>query len=270
LKPNQPLGLRFYERVDNGDVPPISLEGMRQLDAYLQEALAMPDTKLGSLPARAVKATEIVQAMQASGSLYESLAARFEDSFLEPLFEKCWKLVVQYIPSFLEEEIVQILGARNTLLLEDLSAAERWKLLHKATFKVRGLRGVAAKEREFNKLMTLVNLLSSNPQFADAFGRTYSYDKLFARILRASGNDPSMLELDEPIEEQIDTGNGSEPAEGEAGAPPAGAPPTMAAGQLNPALPGASGASPPNIPAQADQGAASAFAPNNPNAGGGA
>jgi hypothetical protein len=250
LKPNTPQGLQFYERVDNGEAPQISLENLTRLEGYLQESLAMPDTKLGQLPQRATKATEVVQAMQSAGSLYESFAARFEDTFLEPLFEKCWKMIIQYADedTFLDDELVQILGPTNTLRLMDLTQADRFKLLSKAHFRVRGLRGVASRERTFNKLMTVVNLLSSNQQFADNFGQTKDFTKLWDQLLRATGTDPSSLDLDEVEEEAT-----------------AQAEQDVAAGQLNPALAPSSGASQPNVPdAAAAAGAATQFAPNNP------
>jgi hypothetical protein len=250
LRPNVPLGAKFYERLDNGEVPQLAIEGLNRSEQYINEGLATPDTKLGQLPQRAVKATEIVQAMQASGSLYESFAARYEDTFLEPLFEKCWKIILQFADDFMQDELVQILGPTNTIRLTEMSAVQRWRLLHKTTFKVRGLRGLAAKEREFQKLMTLVNLLSTNPQFADHFGQEYDFGKLWDRIIRASGNDPAMLKKE-------DDGSGSDDA-AESGS---------AGGQLDPTLNASSGASQPNISTTvaAQRGEQSALAPNNPN-----
>lgn len=254
LKPNTPQGLKFYERVDNGEAPQISLENLTRLEGYLQQSLAMPDTKMGTLPQRATKATEVVQAMQSAGSLYESFAARYEDTFLEPIFEKCWKLILQYLDDFLDDELIQILGATNVARLEDMTNAERFRLLSKATFRVRGLRGVASKERTFNKLMTVVNLLSSNQQFADNFGQTKDFTKLWDQLLRSTGIDPSSLDLDEEPESQ-------DGAEEEA------AEPQVAGGQLDPSLAPSSGASQPNVAdtSQAAAGAqAPAVAPNNP------
>jgi hypothetical protein len=252
LKPNVPQGHRFYERVDNGESSPVSLDGLNRIEAYVNEALATPDTKLGQLPPRQVKATEIVSAMQASGSLFESMAARFEDTFLEPLFEKAWKLILQYADDFILEEFVQLLGPRLTLQLASMSQMERWALVSHAKFKVRGLRGVASKERTFSKLMNLVNLLATAPQLADVFGKTKDYGKLFDQVLGASGVDPESLALEEQPE--------AAPAEE---APPG----EVAGGQLNPALAPSAGASAPGegmAAAQAAQGGEAGFAPNAP------
>jgi hypothetical protein len=244
LKPNTPSGQRFYERVDEGQAPQISLDNLNRLEGFLQEALATPDTKLGQIPQRATKATEIVQAMQSSGSLYESFAARFEDTALEPLFEKCWRLILQYADDFLEEELIAALGPTNIIRLMDLSPAERFKMLHHTHFKVRGLRGLATRDRTFQKMMTVVNLLATNQQLSDHFGQTYDYGKLWDQVLRASGIDPLSIELDEE---------------------PEGVEPGSAGGQLDPNLAASSGASQPNVQdAAAAQGVQTQFAPKNP------
>ena len=208
LKPNTPQGLKFYERVDEGEASQVTLDGLARLDGYLQEALAVPDTRLGQLPERATKATEIVQAMQSSGSLYESFAARLEDNFLEPIFEKAWRLIIQYADDFLEDELIQILGPRNTLLLENMPRDTRFRLLAGAHFKIRGLRGIATRERRFNKLMTVVNLISTVPAFADHFGQRYDFGKLWEQVFRETGVDPAMLELDEVVEAPEGTAGG--------------------------------------------------------------
>lgn len=229
LKPNAPAGLRFYERVDDGAASNVTLDGIQKVDGYLKESLATPDTRLGQLPQRATKATEIVQAMQSAGSLYESLAARIEDTFLEPIFDKGWRLILQYSPDFLEDEIVQILGPSNAILINnpELTVQERFRLLASAQTRVRGLRGVATRERFFQKIMTLVNLLASNPQFAEHYTRTRDLAKLWDQVDRAIGIDPDMLKTD-PLEREEGDG-------------------------LDPAIPGGSGASAPNLTGQRAQ-----------------
>jgi hypothetical protein len=196
--------------------------------------------------------------MQSAGSLYESFAARYEDTVLEPLFDKAWRLIIQYAESddFIEPELTQILGPTNAMRLYNMTADERFVLLNAARFRVRGLRGVASRERLFNKLMTVANLLATNQQFADSFGQSKSFDKFWDQVLWASGVDPMSLELEtvEPL-----------PGEGEGGQG-AAAGIEVAAGQLNPALAGSTGASQPNIEntPQANAGISSNIAPNNP------
>lgn len=261
LKPNAPFGQKAYERVDNGEVPGLAIEGLQRMEQYVNEALAIPETRLGQVPDPNQTATATVQALRSSGSLYEAFAARFEDTILEPLFDKAWKLIAQYADDFLSEEMVTILGPTTVLRFLQMSQDERFQLIHHANFKVRGLRGLANREREFQKLTTLINLLSGNPQFADFYGRTRDYDKLFAAVERSIGIDPDMFALDEGPEE---VAGGVEEVLPEEEQPFAG-------GQLDETLAAGSGASTPNISEDVggQRGEESALAPNNPGSLGG-
>ena len=188
--------------------------------------------------------------MQQSGSLYESFAARYEDTFLEPLFEKAWKVLIQWSDHFMEEELLSIIGAKAMLTLTAMKPVERWQLLHKVRFKVRGLRQIATRERNFQKKMVLLQSIQADPKFADFFGRNFDFDKMYASILVDSGVDPEMWRLDQPPP------------------PPEMAQP-IAGGQLDASLGNSSGASAPNVSGpEANSGMQSGLAPANPNAGG--
>ncbi len=272
LKPNAPLGAKFYERVDSGEIPNQALDPITRIEGKVNEGLAMPDTRVGQLPERRTKATELVQAMRASGSLYESFAARFEDTFLEPLFEKCWRAVLQYADEFDNDELVKILGPDTALTLLDLSQEERFKLMAQTHFKVRGLRGIASQERQFTKLTTLLSILTSNEQFADHFGQNFDFTKLWNALIRSTGLDPDLLRLDKDPAQAAQDGAGDALTEATAGLQGlATERAAVAGGQLDPALGASSGASLPNMSnAEGRRGEQSAFAPNNPNASGGA
>lgn len=255
LKPNTPINAKFYERVDEAPRAQMTLDGLDKIEGYLQQGLAIPDTKFGTTPGPGTSATATVQALQQSGSLYENFAARYEDTFLEPLFEKSWKVILQWSDHFMEEELISILGPRRMLQLTSMKPVERWQLLHKVKFKVRGLRQLANRERNFQKKMVLLQQLQSDPQFADFFGRNYDYDKLYASILVDSGVDPEAWRLDP-----------DQQAEADAQAAPAQ---PIAGGQLDASLGAGSGASAPNISGpEANSGMQSGLAPANPNAGG--
>lgn len=255
LRPNTPVGAKFYERVDDGATPNISLEMLNRIGQEVQTALAVPDSRLGQLPQRQVKATELVQALQSSGSLYESFAARYEDTHLEPIFNKAWRNIIQYVDDFVEEEIVAAIGPRNTLILNDIDPQDRWMMLSKVNFKVRGLRGIASRERRFNKLVTVLNMVQQNPALLEWFGRTKDMDKMFGEILKSTGLDPGLFDLEEELVPQADQQAADALVQ-----------------QLNPALIAqVSGASAPGAGASVPQqrGEESGFAPNNPNAQGG-
>lgn len=203
LRPNTPTGQKFYERVDDGTAPQLPLEMMNRLSQDMNTALAIPDTKLGQLPPRQVKATEIVQAMQASGSLYESFAARLETTILEPMFEKVWKAIVQFADHFIEDELIQVLGPQLALQISQMEVEERWMIVQSMKFKVRGLRGVAQKEKVFNKLMSFMNFLQSNPAILEHFQSIYDLSKLYDDVLEHGGVDPAKYLIDQDVEQAV-------------------------------------------------------------------
>jgi len=190
LRPNVPEGLKFLERVDSGSIPQLALEMKRDLDASFQSGLGTPATAQGQLPPRSVKATEIVEVMQASGAMFEAIAATIEDDFLEPVFELAWLTLLQFVDDLREPELIQILGPELILELQDMSAAERFQLLRDVRFRVRGLRGVASRQREFTKIMTVLQSLGVSPALLELFDRTTDISRLYLDILRGAGLDP--------------------------------------------------------------------------------
>lgn len=190
LRAGVPPNTKFMERVDTGAIPQLSVEMVRDMDASFQVGIGTPSTAQGQLPPRQVKATEIVETMQASGAHFESIAATIEDDWLEPLFELAWQTLLQYVDDLREPEIIQILGPELTLRLQDMTSAERFQVLRDVRFRVRGLRGVAAKQREFTKILTMMEAVSTHPALAELFDRTMEISKLFADMVRGAGLDP--------------------------------------------------------------------------------
>lgn len=197
LRPNTPEGYKALERIDETALPQYAMEmfnlGMREF----QTAMATNDLRLGQQPPREATATSIVEAMSASGSLFESIAARVEDSVLEPIFELGWMTILQYEfdHKLTDPALVQILGPERVLELTKLSNEERFVLLaQSAKFKCRGLRGVAARNRTMTKLANYMQLMGQVPQLAASFDRKYSWDRMNEQLLRGSGADPSTLE----------------------------------------------------------------------------
>src|SRR5207247_3712857 len=92
-----PEGTMAVEPIDKAT--PGFAQGMDMFNTaqrQFQVAMASNDLKMGQLPPRETKATEVVEAMQASGSVFEAVAARIESSFLEPVCELAWQTMLQY------------------------------------------------------------------------------------------------------------------------------------------------------------------------------
>jgi len=196
IKNTEPIGKKFLERVDEGEVPNYAMQMLNIVDAQFQIAMATPDLKLGQLPPKEVRATEIVEAMAASGSLFEAYAARFEQ-FLESIFQLVWNTILQGVDNWVTPDIVQILGPEKALEMQRLGPAKRFMMLREVKFTIRGLRAVASKNRLFNKLAGLAQILAADPDLKAAYQKKYSLERLVELMGRNSGVVMRTLELTE-------------------------------------------------------------------------
>jgi hypothetical protein len=247
LRPNTPEGYKAWERLDEGELPQYALEMFNLAMRQFQTAMATNDLKLGQQPPQEATATAIVEAMQAAGSLFESIAARIEDTFLEPLFELSWQTILQYEfdEKLVDPVLVQILGPERVLALTQMSNEERFVVLAQAAkFKCRGLRGVTARSRILTKLANLLQLFGQNTQLAEAYMKKYSMDRLTEHLIRNSGIDPSTLEktqdekdadeAQQMVQEAANEAQVTQPS-AQAGAPNASPPPAAAVNGGSPA-----------------------------------
>src|SRR5207253_10594123 len=91
--------------------------------------------------------------------------------------------------------LVQILGPQRVLELTRMTNEERFVILaQSAKFKVRGLRGVTARNRTLTKLVNLLQLISQSPELLMAYKQTRSVDRLMDQLILNSGIDPTTLE----------------------------------------------------------------------------
>jgi hypothetical protein len=247
LRPNTPEGYKAYEKIDSGELPEYAVKMFDLAMRELQTALATNDLKLGQQPPKEATATSVVEAMQASGSLFEAIAARVEDTFLDPLFELAWMTILQYETDgkFVEPVLVQILGPERVLQLTQMTNEERFHLLSTAAkFKCRGLRGVTSRSRVLTKLANLLQLFGQAPEVAQAFQQKYSMQRLTEQLIRNSGVDPSTLEKTQEEKDADEAQQMAQDAMMQAQATPPGAPgPAPTAGPPG-TQPGPAGAPP--------------------------
>ena len=196
LKPHVPDGAKFIERVDEGgQVPQYAFEVFHRIERSFQSGLATPDLAMAQLPPRQVKATEIVEVMNARGGLFEAIIARLEDALITPTLELAWQVVWQHLGDFATPELVQILDPRRALILQRMSPAERFvRMAQSVKFRVSGLRAILGRARDYQKLVAFMQTLGVNPAMAAAFDQRYSITKLLAQLMKAISIDPTALE----------------------------------------------------------------------------
>ena len=198
LKDEFPAGAKALERVDAGEVPPEALQMFVTVDREIQSASFVNDIKLGMLPPRQVKATEVVEASQNASVFIDGVVRDLEDKLIEPTLWKAWVTLMQHADDLDADEVVQELGPITALKLARMSPAERFALLgYGCKVKVFGLSAVLARARDFAKMVGLMQMVVSNPLLLPAFLKRYSPDKTLATLMRKLNINPEDFELTE-------------------------------------------------------------------------
>lgn len=188
----------FMKRVDEQPNLQHAGEMMARLGGALQQAMAINDVLVGQLPARQVKATEIVEAQQASNNLFESMGVRLERTVVEPALELAWMTMWQYMDDLTDVELIQIVGKERAEALMHITPEERFVLFaNNVRFRATGLRQQAHNIRQFQKIQTLVQTLFTNPALAVLWNMTYSPVKVLKELMMSINLDPVKLERDD-------------------------------------------------------------------------
>ncbi len=196
MKKGAPANVSWFERLDTGQsMPQYADSVVNRLSRGRQVALMSNDLQLGNLPPRQVKATEIVEAQESRATLYENIAVRVEENLIEPTLQLGWMTMWQHLDDFSQPELIQILGTERAMLLQKLTPEDRFYLMvNNVKFKVRGLRAIMARTKEFQKLMALVNAVTTSPLLAMAFNQRFSTPRLLEKLVRSVNLDPTELE----------------------------------------------------------------------------
>lgn len=194
VKENLPPNVKVLEKVTEGAIPQDAMAIFEMLNREFTQAALTNDIKLGSLPARQVKATEIVTADQNNAVTLDSISADIENDFIEPLLKKCWMTILQHVEEFDQEELQTALGKEVAAGLMQTSAPDRFAALAGfADFTVNGLSSVMTRVRDFQKTMGLMQMVGSNPILLQAFLQQYSEKKLLKQAMKQLNINPDDL-----------------------------------------------------------------------------
>jgi hypothetical protein len=189
-----PVGGKVLEQVTTGTVPAEALALYNLADREYQAASLTNDLKLGQLPPRTVKATEIIESQQSLAVTLDGILRDLEDKLIQPLLTKAWLTILQHADELVADEIASVVGPRTTLTLARMSPAERFVALGPARFRVFGLSAVVTRARDFQKLMALLATIRTDPLLVQAFYRRFSPSRVLDMLLKKLGLDPTGME----------------------------------------------------------------------------
>jgi hypothetical protein len=193
-----PIDGKVVEQVTEGEVPPEALATFNIVDREQLQASMSNDTRLGNLPQRQVKATELVQAEQNSSVLLDGFTGDLERGVIVKVLEKSWLCTMQYADDIPAREVVDAVGVSAAFKLSRMSDAERYAMFATGMkFKATGLSGTLARAREFQKLMAMNQGVATNPLLLQAYLQRFSGDKMLTHIMRSLNINPEDLQMSE-------------------------------------------------------------------------
>jgi len=193
-----PHGQKVLEKVVEGEVPPASMAIFELINREFVTSALSNELKLGSLPAKEVRATEIVELSQSQAVTLDSIIGDVEHDLIAVTLRKAWLTILQNLDDVSGEETISAIGLEAAFKLSQMTPAERFATFaNVCSFKVHGLSAVLAKVRDFQKLMALLQAVGSNPIMLQAFFKKYSPNKVLSHLIKSLSINPLNMERDE-------------------------------------------------------------------------
>lgn len=193
-----PVGQKVLERVDTASMSKESIDVFNLLTSEFNQSAFTNDLRLGQLPPRTVKATEVQESTRTINSVFNSMVKMVENSGLEKVLELGYLNTIQFASDWDTEEIKALIGDERALFISNLTPQERFAASAQGfKFKVFGISRTLAKQQDFRKLTALMQTIATNPLFLQSFMRKYSFEKMLNQIMRALDINVDQLAMDE-------------------------------------------------------------------------
>lgn len=207
VKSTLPIGGKVVETVSDGQVPQDAMAIFEFLNREFTMAAMTNELKLGSLPGKEVRATEVMEASSSQAVTLDGILADVEASFITPMLRKAFLTLLQNADSIPERDMLATTSKRLALILMRSAPAERYALFAGGIrFRAHGLSATMARARDFQRMMALMQASTSNPLLFQAFAQKFSPAKILDRMMKALNINPEDIEMD-PEEAKALPGN---------------------------------------------------------------
>jgi len=198
VKADFPTNQKIMETVTLGESPRDALPIYLLADREFNASALTNDLKMGLLPPKQVKATEVIEASQSQAVTLDAISSDAERLLLSPGLRKAWLTMLQNMDDLDSDTVISAIGPRAALTLSRMSPAERFAAFATTCrFKVHGLTATIARTKDFQKMMALFQAVQANPILLQAFIKRFSGDKALTHILKSLNINPNHIELDE-------------------------------------------------------------------------
>ncbi|MGH7275289.1 MAG: portal protein, partial [Nitrospiria bacterium] len=117
IKDETPQDMKVVETVSEGKVPQEAIAMYQIADKEHLAASLGNELRIGTLPPKQVKATEVIEASQAANVTLDAISADMESGGLEPALRKGWMNICQFANDVSSREVVAAIGTRAALVL---------------------------------------------------------------------------------------------------------------------------------------------------------
>ena len=202
-----PAGAKVLERIDTNQMSSETLNMYHAMNSEFSASALTNDLRMGVLPNRAVKATEVVEASQSITSVFTGVSRIIEEGYIVPNLDALWKNQLQHLDQMYRKDLVDIWGAEYTDKILAIPKAVLFeKLVAGFTFKVYGVSRILQRQKDFKKYTALLQTIAADPVLAEEFQKEYSIGRFLGEILRACDVPVDRIKNTEEEKAQIEAG----------------------------------------------------------------
>jgi hypothetical protein len=181
-----PPGGKVLERVDTSSMSSEALNVFNAMSAEFSASALTNDLRMGVLPNRAVKATEVVEASQSITSVFTGISKVLEQTHIEPNMNMMFANILQHFMEIDPAEMMSVLGEERFYAIQAMGKETLFsKAFDGFKFKVYGISKIMAKQKDFKKFTALLQTIASSDLLVEEFIKQYSMGKFLGKIIKS-------------------------------------------------------------------------------------
>ena len=194
VKQTLPHTAKVVELCATGDVPQDAMQIYEALDREYNAAVYTNELKLGSLPSKQVRATEVVESSNSQAITLDGLTADIERKVIDRVLYLSWMNVLQNADGFNDKMLTSVTNKAVANMIMRASPEERFALFGGRTqFRTFGLSATMAKALDFQKFMSMMQAVQLSPMLFQAFMAKFSPDRALTTIMTKLNINPDDL-----------------------------------------------------------------------------
>lgn len=195
VKNTIPPGTKVLETVTVGDIPQDAMAIFEFLNREFNGASLTNEIKLGNLPTKQVRSTEVIEASQSQATTLDGMISDVETGVISVVLHKAWLTLLQEADNIPQDVLMSLVDKKTATLIMQATPQERFALFAgMCSFTVSGISATMARAKDFQKVMALLQAISTNPMLLQAFMIKFSPDRTLTHMLHMLNINPSMIQ----------------------------------------------------------------------------